>query len=328
MAKSPAKETPAAQATEEKVVTADAPSDGKAVVAATEDTEGKAVAAIVPGGAVEVAQAAADLFQEYANAGMEKVTSKDWIIPRLGILQSLSPQLKKNNSDFIEGASEGDICDVSTGEVFESPLHFLPVVWDKVWLEWYPRATQKGLANIHTTDDIMKHTRQNERRQWVLSNGNLIAETCQFYGLNLSAGRRPSFIPLTSTQLQKSRRWISLARAERIENPTTGDEFCPPLFYRSYYLSTAAESNAEGEWSGWVINRGPSILELPSWKNIRLQAIEFRESIIASIAKGDLSNMTDDPSTIDGEAVRTDRPAQSDAPVDDPPPNMGDEGRM
>jgi hypothetical protein len=281
-------------------------------------TETKDVATIAEGGAVGAALDLSEYFQGHANSGMEKVTSKDVLIPRVGIIQKMSDQVNKNHSAYIEGVEIGMICDLSTGEIIDPPMHFLPVVWDKVWLEWYPRKSGKGLAAIHPTDDILTQTKPNEKNQPTLPNGNYVAETAQFYGLNLSAGRRPSFIPMTSTQLKKSRRWITLAKGERQINPN-GEEYIPPLFFRSYLLSTANESNTEGDWEGWVIQRGLSLPELPNWKNIFRQAVEFRESIAASISRGDLTNMTDDVTTIDAKAE------ESGHDPNEPPPH---EGRM
>lgn len=238
----------------------------------------------------------------FAGAGMEKVTARDILIPRLAILQALSDQVKPKHGSYIEGASVGDICDMGTNELMPRPLHFLPVMFDKVWIEWFPRKSNKGIANIHPTDEIVKQCKLNERGQPVLENGNLIQETAQLYGLNLSAGRRPSFIPFTSTQLKKARRWMTLAKGERLQK-SDGTEFTPPLFFRTYMLDSVEESNNDGDWSGWVISRGCSIVELTNAKSIMAQCIDFRDSIIAGLSRFDVSQMTDDPEkVIDGKA--------------------------
>jgi tetratricopeptide (TPR) repeat protein len=67
----------------------------------------------------------------FAGLGLENVTSRDLIIPRLTIIQALSPQVKSNKPEYIAGAKVGDICDVSTGELFDPPLIFLPVHYMK-----------------------------------------------------------------------------------------------------------------------------------------------------------------------------------------------------
>jgi len=43
------------------------------------------------------------------NAGSEDVSAKDMIMPRVDVLQALSPQINKKKPEFIEGAEQGQI---------------------------------------------------------------------------------------------------------------------------------------------------------------------------------------------------------------------------
>jgi hypothetical protein len=135
--------------------------------------------------------AGAQDFEAHAAAGMEDVSSKDVIIPRLTLLQTLSPQLNKKKGEYIEGADIGMICDLGTGDLFPDDLLFLPVHYRKDFLEWAPRSTGKGLIAIHTDPRVLDTCKKDEKNKMVLPNGNYIAETAQWFGLNLSAGRRP-----------------------------------------------------------------------------------------------------------------------------------------
>jgi hypothetical protein len=159
--------------------------------------------------------AGAQDFEAHAAAGMEDVSSKDVIIPRLTLLQTLSPQLNKKKGEYIEGADIGMICDLGTGDLFPDDLLFLPVHYRKDFLEWAPRSTGKGLIAIHTDPRVLDTCKKDEKNKMVLPNGNYIAETAQWFGLNLSAGRRPCYIPMTSTQLKRSRE-ARPGRRERI----------------------------------------------------------------------------------------------------------------
>ena len=94
-------------------------------------------------------------FAELAGLGLENVSTSDLLIPRITILQSLSPQLQRNKSEYIEGAQSGDLCDVGLGELLPKPLWVLPVYFKKQWLEWAPRASNKGLVAMHDTPAIM-----------------------------------------------------------------------------------------------------------------------------------------------------------------------------
>lgn len=236
--------------------------------------------------------AESDLFEQYASAGLEEVKASDMLIPRLTILQSLSPQLNKKRSEFIEGSEIGSIADVGTGEIFPDGVLFLPVLYRKDFLEWAPRASGKGLVAVHNDPKILDACSRNEKNQPVLPSGNYISETAQFFGLNLSAGRRKCFVPMASTQLKKARRWITLATSEKL-NRADGTEFTAPLFYRAYMLTTAEESNAEGEWAGWKIERDVTAVEAAQtlgvpWPIVRGEIVEFLESLQRGEAKADI----------------------------------------
>jgi hypothetical protein len=238
-----------------------------------------------------------EFFQANAGAGLDNVTASDMLVPRLTILQSLSPQLTKKDSAYIEDAEVGDICDVGTGQLFKGSILFLPVYYRKDYLEWAPRSSGGGLVNIHSDPAILDQTTRNDKKQPILPNGNLIAETAQFFGFNLSANRQMCFIPMASTQLKKARKWITMAAGEKLRRKD-GSEFTAPLFYRAYELGTAEESNAQGEWAAWTVDRGPALNEMDfngtPWQTVAQQAADFRLSVMAGEARGDVSDMNSD----------------------------------
>lgn len=244
-------------------------------------------------------------FEEFAGAGMENVKTNDVLVPRVSILQALSPQVQPRKAEYIDGGQIGDICDVGLGEVFKEGILFLPAFYRKDYLEWAPRATGKGLVNIHPDDSILEKTTLDEKRRPILPNGNYIAETAQWFGLNLTADCRPCYIPFGSTQLKKSRKWMTLATSEKLKRKD-GSTFIPPLFYRAYILTSAEESNNEGDWFGWKIERGPALPEIVEanygldWRVLKLTATKFYEDLSAGIVKADVSGL--DGATVEGTA--------------------------
>lgn len=242
------------------------------------------------------ATATDDDFEAYAGVGLEHITSSDLLVPRLAILQNLSPQLSKSKAEYIKGAEVGMIADVGTQETFMQGVWFLPVLYRKDYLEWAPRNSGKGLVKIHSDPAILDHCTRNDRNQPVLASGNYIAETAQFFGLNLSAGGRMCFIAMGSTQLKKARRWNTLAMGEKLKRQD-GSEFTAPLFYRTYNLSTAEEGNSEGDWFGWVLERGPALPEINAedhgfdWRQLKASALAFRESLSKGEARGDVAGL-------------------------------------
>lgn len=233
--------------------------------------------------------------------GFENVTARDLIIPRLVILQGLSPQMQRSKPEYIKEAKIGDICDVGTSELFEPPLMFLPVAYVKQWLEWAPRASGKGLVAIHATSDVLEGATPDSKGKPFMPNGNYISETAQFFGLNLSAGARRCFLPMASTQLKKAKKWLSLATSEKIER-SDKSVFTPPLWYRVYQLGTVEETNNEGSWIGWKIERGPALPEWsPQWMNILAEVESYRKAIAAGEVRGDVSDADELGTTRDAE---------------------------
>lgn len=225
--------------------------------------------------------------------GLEKLTARDIIIPRLTILQQLSPQVTQGKPEYDKNAKVGDIYDVGLQERFEGSIIFIPVYYTKAYIEWAPRGSGKGLVAIHETADVLAKTNRNDRNQPVMPNGNYIAETAQLFGINVTADMRRSFLPMASTQLKKCKRILTLAASEKVQRGD-GSSFTPPLYYRSYNLSTAPESNAMGNWIGWKIERGEALPDLfPSTfeRILTEDIIPFRDSLSKGEVGGDLSGI-------------------------------------
>lgn len=251
----------------------------------------------------ELQQADDIFFNTGFGTGLENVTAADLLIPRLTIIQKSSPQVDQNAPEFNKDARVGDCFDTGVNELFKEGIHIIPVHYVRQWLEWYPRKAKKGLAAIHDTPDILEKCKRDEKNRPVLANGNYVAETAQFYLLNISAGFRKSFLPMASTQLKKARRLLTLATNEKLVR-ADGTEFTPPLFYRTYKLTGSnPESNAEGNWMGWTVERDVALDELPNWRNLMLEIKSFRESLTKGDIRGDIAAMAEEAgATIDHEA--------------------------
>jgi hypothetical protein len=101
---------------------------------------------------------------------------------------------------------------------------------------------------------------------------------------------------MVSTQLKKARKLITLAAGERLKR-ADGSEYLAPIFYRTYELGTADESNNQGDWSGWTVNRGPALPELElgfDWTNLAREAVDFRNSLTSGDVRGDMASMAEE----------------------------------
>jgi len=86
--------------------------------------------------------------------GSENVTAEDIQLPRIDVLQALSPQVDKGSEAYIEGAEVGMIINLLTGKVFPEGLFFTPVSFVKKFLVWVDRKKDKagGLRGVFDTE--------------------------------------------------------------------------------------------------------------------------------------------------------------------------------
>jgi hypothetical protein len=219
-------------------------------------------------------------------AGLEHVKAKDILIPRVTLLQKLSPQINKKKSEFIEGADLGDFCNVATGDVFKEQIEVIPVHFITQYIEW--GKNRSGFVNNYGDDEaILKQTVRNEKNQNILPNGNSIAETSQWYCL-LRDGASWSriFIPLTSTNLKVSRKWMTLIKTEIIQ--TANGPWKPPLFWRSWKLTAIEDSNEQGDWFTFKPERGPTTLELDQSKELLRMCMAFYNDVKTNVVRGEI----------------------------------------
>ena len=204
--------------------------------------------------------AVASAFIEDANSGLENITAEDLTIPRLKILQALSPEVNKRDGKYVEGASAGDVINTVTSKLYneDNELVVLPVAYKRLFLEWQPRESGGGLVTQHEDQAILSKTTKNHIGQDVLQNGNYIQTSANHFVivLNKDGSYDQAMIPMAGTQLKKSRTWNSVMASIKLRS---GDKvFTPPSFSHKYILKTVSESNDRGSWFGWSIsNIGP-----------------------------------------------------------------------
>jgi len=200
-------------------------------------------------------------FSQHANAGLENVKNEDLQVPFLQIAQSNSPEVDKASNDHeskgIDGASAGDIFDTVSRKVLApsgETLLVIPIAYDKGYVEWIPREQGGGMVSIHKDPAILKECTKNEKYKDVLPNGNVIETTAYHYVLYaIDDEWTQAIISMQSTQLKKSRAWLSKISSIKMSSED-GSVFTPPMFSHKYSLSAVSESNKHGSWFGWKID--------------------------------------------------------------------------
>lgn len=241
--------------------------------------------------------------EEFDNGeGFENVTAADVLLPRLTLLQTTSDQIKKNKPTFIKEASAGEFCDLALNKILSNPLPLIPCFYAMVYLEWAPRDSGKGLIKNHGINAaILDKCERDEDNKNVLPNGNYIAETATYFCLyqDEDGDWRQSFLPLASTQLRSSKRWMSVLRNEKVPR-ADGTKFNPAIYYRSWLASPTEESNAKGDWFGWSFEPGDPINEIDPSKELLAVAKEFCRQAKAGLVRGDVEGAAREAHEQDG----------------------------
>jgi hypothetical protein len=228
-----------------------------------------------------------DMLFEDQGAGSEGIQSEDLMVPRLSILQSGSPQVKKRDGQYVEGAEIGMIYNSVTSEIFdgEEGITVVPIKYRRAHIEWKP--DRGGFVRDHGQDaGILDQCTQEEDYTQRLENGNEIIVTAEYFlfVIGKEGANEPALLSMSKSQLKKARRWNSMMNHLRIQKPDGSGIFNPAMFYSSYKLTTVPEENDQGSWFGWDIecldgDSGGILKSIKNGQNIYMDARSFKEQV-------------------------------------------------
>ena len=199
-----------------------------------------------------VGNISADLIMSNAGKGLENITSEDITIPRLAIIQSNSPQRKKKDEKYIEGADEGDIFNTVTGEIYKEPLTVIPCAYRKSYVEWIPREKGGGFVQAYDMRPSATITDPATKKS-SLKNGNQLVDTAEHYIVIRKEDDtyESAVLTMTSSNLTVSRKWNTLLKMKKIN--VKGQTIDPPSFMYEFTLSTVEATNDQGTWQKYKI---------------------------------------------------------------------------
>ena len=237
------------------------------------------------------------MFEQDANKGLGNLGMDDLAIPFLRILSDTSPQIKKRDPLYIEGAESGMIYNTLTKEIYdgEAGVGVIPCAYQRQYIEWTDRGEGSGApVNIYPAEsDILSKTTRDDQRKDRLANGNYIEDTANHYCLVIGANGTSSqvLVAMKSTQRKKSKRWNSLMLGLKMKG--ANGLFTPPSYSHLYTLKTIAESNNLGNWFGWDISRVGPVEDLDVYNAAKAFA--------DSVAKGEVKVKHEDEDVDSGE---------------------------
>ena len=216
-----------------------------------------------------------------SGAGLENFTTDDMQIPFVRILQALSPQLNKQDSLYIKGAEQGDIFNTVSQEIYKADegVIIVPCYFEKKFLEFALRSTGGGfIKELSPTDnDINLTTREGTIE--MLPSGNELVRTHQHLVIAKGSDGQsaPAVLDMKKTQLKVSRRWNTLKNGIRLPSGKP-----MPIYGTAWKLGTVSESNDQGTWYNYKLDRIPEITS-----DIEEMMLEAR-TMYQSVRKGDV----------------------------------------
>jgi len=187
-----------------------------------------------------------DFLQQYGAVGNESVGVEDIVIPRLGLIQSLSPEVDDSDPKYIEGAKPGDFFNSLTREVYASPVSVVFVDRKKEYTVFKKRSAGggfRGSFNSEAEAKIAIQTGDDPIDQME------IIETATNFGLILNADNKvisEIVIPMTSTKLKVDRQINSMIRLRGAAR-----------FASVFFLESTKEKNDKGTFYNIKATIGP-----------------------------------------------------------------------
>ena len=188
----------------------------------------------------------------YSYDGADNAADLDkdsYAIPRLAIIEKMSPELEEGDEAYIEGAKPGMIVNKVMGTLHtnDAPLLVIPVYRRRVYLEWVPRNQGGGFVAEHNMADgaeLMTTTTRNEKNVDILpGTGNELHNVLEFYVLTSAdsgASWEPAIISMSRTRMAEGKKWNM-----RIDNFMRNGQKITPLA-QVYPLTTAKRDNPDG----------------------------------------------------------------------------------
>lgn len=228
------------------------------------------------------------MFEADAGTGFEEADASAYAIPFIQILQSGSPQCKKSDGAYIKGAEEGMFYNTVTQELYsgETGILVIPCHYSNRFIEWKTRESGGGFVAEHMPDHGLTTVKDDKNRD-VLPNGNTLVDTRNHYVLLVKADGmvEPALITMSSTQLKKSRNWMSKMNGIKLRT-ASGMQVTAPMASRMYRLTTVPEQNDKGSWFGFKTEL-EAVVQDPSQYQA---AQEFAAAVKSGSAKANMAH--------------------------------------
>jgi hypothetical protein len=181
--------------------------------------------------------------------GAENVSMDDLVIPRLELVQALSPCLKEKDPGYIDGAKPGMLFNNVTRELYGNSVIVIPVYFKKEYIVWKDRKKGGGFVGAFSSPDEAEQVLAAQE----VPDDHRVNDTANHFCLlrNPATGKLEEIVvSMAVTKLKVSRQWNSLIRING------GDSFT-----RAYMLSGVEDKNKAGEeYNNFAVKNVPGFV--------------------------------------------------------------------
>lgn len=183
--------------------------------------------------------------------GFENADQSDFTVPRIKLMQKGSPEIDKDNQNYVEGIEQGDFINSVTTEKYEKPLRIIPILFQKSRIKYDDNGIECAslYSNGQKPDTGVRHTD--------------VCSKCEFSQFDEETGEPPecslmyqfpslihkgeddfdiAAASFASTSLKTGRKLLNMARF------SGGD-----LFSRAYELADSKQSDSQYTWRVFTI---------------------------------------------------------------------------
>lgn len=194
---------------------------------------------------------APDYIKQNGQRGSENVGTNDIAIPRLEIIQGLSPAVKRGDPGYIKGAEIGGLINSISKKLYGDSVVVVPMYYTKQWLVWKARKyiDPKTGKEVQTEGGFLgSFADEMSAMAKADAEGGApqieVIDTPQHFCLLIDSDGEVEeiMIAMPKTKAKKSREWNSMVRMAGSDR-----------FSRVYKISTVYEKNARGDFYNFEI---------------------------------------------------------------------------
>mgnify|MGYP006400891317 FL=1 len=167
----------------------------------------------------------------------------------------------------------------------------MPAHFERVFVEWTPREAGGGFRGRRPANDpiIAKCRRDESGKFWLKDDEAYLADTRYHFCILIDddGNTQPVVFSLASTQIKKSRDWMTQMQHLKIER-ADGSKFTPPTYSHMYRVTTVGEAKDDYTWKGVKIELERQLGSDKKQRDADVALYEgakgFREQVMSGVA--------------------------------------------